>query len=91
MGAICERTHLQGHGGAGAALGVLGELDADRLAVGEARVLVRVDAHEVVGLGGEHNLPGPGAHVKKTIWELGGGGKGEKRLARRVVLYVYIG
>ena len=52
------KTNLQGHGGA-RALGILVELDADDLAVGQARELVRVQVLEVVGLGREDDLAGP--------------------------------
>lgn len=54
-----KQKHLQGQGGARAALGVLGELNAYGLAVGQARVLERVDVVQVVGLGREHDLARP--------------------------------
>lgn len=57
-------ANLQGHGGA-QALRVLVELDADGLAVGQARELVRVHVLEVVGLGRQDDLAGPVDDTKK--------------------------
>ena len=54
-----RRTNLRGHGGARAVLGISVELDADGLAVGQARELVRVQVVEVVGLGRQDDLAGP--------------------------------
>lgn len=72
--------HLQGHGGAGAALDVLVELDSDRLAVCEPGVLVRVYAHDVVRLGGEHHLSGPVEHGKSPVRGREGGREGGETL-----------
>ena len=56
---VMRRTNLQGHGGARAVLGISVELDADGLAVHQARELVRVQVVEDIGLGRQDDPAGP--------------------------------